>query len=797
MASRLPSADTALGPLPSGQSGRQIATADLTGHAKGAAAIAEGVKDFGQGLKSFANSVMAADEREKALNDELEAARFTSSFAVEKLKTDAGITGVTGDEPDEDQGIVGQVASLFTPPTAGVATSRGTAGASAGGYTTPEGESPSTGIKPIDKQVVGLRSTTDQLLNRITDPRRREMMRLRVQDDIARSEIHAHKQATGIAINRQIASLDQRGQAVIARAVESDDVETNAKAISGHREEIYHFARKGWRSATQAQEMDRKWVNSYGDAKLEAMKRKGQLGQAISDMEEASLNAALVPPPPPKKGVGPQSSLGSYTPEQMASIRGKANAARPGEFWGDPEDPSFASERITPITLKSGKTVNVNKAAAAAFEGFLGELEDSGYDIKSIGGYNNRNIRGTNTKSQHAFGNAIDINPYAEGNGFSPKLQTNLPPNVSEMAAKYGISWGGDWQGKKDAMHFEFTGLQPAGKTQVAEAAGQPYKVASVDGAVAAPDGQPTTGQSLPAAGQQVAEATPRKPPTIFDAMDPEPREKLLQRAYTYRRQEEAQREKEHKAYGDFVLKEAFSRAGIGKLDSAYVENEVRPYVTPDEYKGLLKVLKGDDATDSPDALVDLTTNVDSLTPLEFQKKATSYLHQNMIKGSTYITFSEKNRAASRDDGPASPFKSGREYVKSALDTAPFQDSTGVITAKVKAALGQALAEYDIWAEDNPRATRAESMKQATEIIQRSRTLDIDLKVATPLSRYFGNKSKNDIKVDDIDQAELALMRDIRDGAISKTDSDFQIRRLGEWRKLLSRENALGTPGGK
>lgn len=58
----------------------------------------------------------------------------------------------------------------------------------------------------------------------------------------------------------------------------------------------------------------------------------------------------------------------------------------------------------------------------------------------------------------NAFGNAIDINP--DRNPFHSN-KTDLPANVSEMAAKHGLTWGGDWRpGSRDPMHFEWTGAR-------------------------------------------------------------------------------------------------------------------------------------------------------------------------------------------------------------------------------------------------------------------------------------------------------------------------------------------------
>lgn len=141
-------------------------------------------------------------------------------------------------------------------------------------------------------------------------------------------------------------------------------------------------------------------------------------------------------------------------PPPVPDVRGKANMAKAGPEWGNPDAPDYFQNHLTQIE-SHGKTVTVNKVAADAFKGFLDELQGMGYRIDSIGGYNDRNIAGTGKRSQHAFGNAIDINP-----GRNPvNGSTDLPPNVSDIAAKYGLSWGGDWKSKKDYMHFEFAGL--------------------------------------------------------------------------------------------------------------------------------------------------------------------------------------------------------------------------------------------------------------------------------------------------------------------------------------------------
>lgn len=123
-----------------------------------------------------------------------------------------------------------------------------------------------------------------------------------------------------------------------------------------------------------------------------------------------------------------------------------------GGKWNDP----------TPFNINSGLgtykwngfNLTLNKSIADNVIGLLNSIKKTGYNITSIGSYANRNIAGTNTKSLHAYGLAIDINPGANPVAYNQVI-TNLPKGVGRLAAKYGLAWGGEWNGsKKDPMHF-------------------------------------------------------------------------------------------------------------------------------------------------------------------------------------------------------------------------------------------------------------------------------------------------------------------------------------------------------
>jgi hypothetical protein len=153
------------------------------------------------------------------------------------------------------------------------------------------------------------------------------------------------------------------------------------------------------------------------------------------------------------------------------------------------------SGEMTTLRTAGGKTFTVATEYAQNFLGFVTELEASGYQINSIGGYANRTTA-AGGMSWHSRGMAIDINPSRNPHTF-PNMsnygQTDMPMNVGEMAAKYGLGWGGNWSSSKDTMHFsagppERGNLainanrnQKNGNIQVA-AAGQPQTPAYAEG---------------------------------------------------------------------------------------------------------------------------------------------------------------------------------------------------------------------------------------------------------------------------------------------------------------------------
>lgn len=191
----------------------------------------------------------------------------------------------------------------------------------------------------------------------------------------------------------------------------------------------------------------------------------------ISDLTLEDFNPEELPPPPPLVDKPEQFSsmmTGASNADQSpvfeefySAIKGRANlmSGNPSRWGRNSNTREWQMANLVTIKTPGGVGAQVHREAAPYFQGFINELESMGYRIRQFGGYNYRNKRGGSSLSEHAFGNAIDIN--WDKNPMTGTLVTDLPANISRIAAKYGLSWGGDWKSTKDAMHFEWTGNIP------------------------------------------------------------------------------------------------------------------------------------------------------------------------------------------------------------------------------------------------------------------------------------------------------------------------------------------------
>lgn len=163
---------------------------------------------------------------------------------------------------------------------------------------------------------------------------------------------------------------------------------------------------------------------------------EGDAGSIMEAAREGAVTRSLAP-----KGKG---SFNSARDSQSAS---KDVHATPTGGGGG------SNIKLANISSKSGKSAQVNSEYAPQFQKLINYLDETGYEIRSLGGYIDRDVRNKpGVKSIHAHGAAIDINP--DTNPMGSTLITDMPEDISAIAQGLGLGWGGNWRSSKDAMHF-------------------------------------------------------------------------------------------------------------------------------------------------------------------------------------------------------------------------------------------------------------------------------------------------------------------------------------------------------
>lgn len=190
-------------------------------------------------------------------------------------------------------------------------------------------------------------------------------------------------------------------------------------------------------------------------------------------------------------------------------------------------------------------------------------------------------------------------------------------------------------------------------------------------------------------------------------------------------------------------------------------------------------------------ALEQLQRNVDVMDPAQYQANALRLRQRGLIRDETLDGYVERNRAARRDDVPASPYKAGRHLVTTALDPGSVTGAIGKYErGTMTEARADAEADFDTWAVANPAATREQSIAKARELVARYRQ-DVDEKtrdnLPLPLA-YRGDRNGVDDTSLSIAARELMLRR--RAGQISDAEFVREEEILGAWRTVISRRRA-------
>jgi len=124
--------------------------------------------------------------------------------------------------------------------------------------------------------------------------------------------------------------------------------------------------------------------------------------------------------------------------------RNRTQVANSTSIW---KDPSGHSYRVHNRTLVGLQHVTSNLQATG-----------SRYNVTSGAAWVWRTVAGVRQVSQHAFANALDINPGANPYRADGTLITNMPAWFVNAWQAAGFCWGGSWAGAKDTMHFTWRG---------------------------------------------------------------------------------------------------------------------------------------------------------------------------------------------------------------------------------------------------------------------------------------------------------------------------------------------------
>jgi hypothetical protein len=248
--------------------------------------------------------------------------------------------------------------------------------------------------------------------------------------------------------------------------------------------------------------------------------------------------------------------------------------------------------------------------------------------------------------------------------------------------------------------------------------------------------------------------------------IDPLQRERLVDTAYRRAESDRATQEKVRKQLGDQLLSEAWSRSDKGTLDRSFVEH-VRPYVSPTEYRMLLKTFRAGPEEDDPRAFTDLMDKLGS-DPQEAERLAFHYREANQISNTTMKSV----LTSARSKGPKPPYEREKERVMLMLRPPPMATDPAPYARQ-----GLALQEYDDYVVSGKR-TDEDLRKKADEVVKKYSLINM-----ADLARKTAPGAKEDDPASVID----ALAAQAR-----KLGEDKQANRISEdeYRKKLAELNA-------
>jgi hypothetical protein len=219
---RLPS-DVDLGGSPSGNSGRPIASYDVTGYARGAAAFGQGVSDIGRGVQSAVHDISAANQFASNETDALEEARAHSNYLIKTKQLRDEISTATDPNGLEDK------------------------------------------YKPLFQQAY------DESAGMISNPRKRELWGLKYAPDLTGQTIAVGDKVYDLQKTQTIASTNEQLDQIRQAALKTNDPAERAKFISAGHQLLGGLKDAGYIDPVTEQKYRKKWTEDYAVSAIQMM----------------------------------------------------------------------------------------------------------------------------------------------------------------------------------------------------------------------------------------------------------------------------------------------------------------------------------------------------------------------------------------------------------------------------------------------------------------------------------------------------------------------------------------------
>jgi hypothetical protein len=219
---QLPS-DVNLGGTPSANSGRPIASYDVTGYARGAAAIGQGVSEIGKGAGSAIGDIASVQQQKGSETDALDEARANSNYLI-KTKT-----------------LRDEISTATDP----------------------------NGLE--EKYKPQFQQAYDESAALISNPRKRELWTVKTAPDLTGQGIAVGDKVFDLQKTQQIADVKDKLDQIRNSALTSADPATRSQFISTGQQLISGLKEAGYIDAVTEQKYRKDWTTNYATAAIEAL----------------------------------------------------------------------------------------------------------------------------------------------------------------------------------------------------------------------------------------------------------------------------------------------------------------------------------------------------------------------------------------------------------------------------------------------------------------------------------------------------------------------------------------------